>query len=110
MKKGTRLVHREKSEGAKIAVVNPRGQLPPIRQIPMAPRLNSLDGKMIYIVDTGWPYTHQLSEELYNVLSMRFPNTKFIVKDKQGGYGEDDPKLWAEIKEKSDAVIMGVGH
>lgn len=110
MKKGSRLVHKEKSEGAKIAVVNPRGQPPPRRQIPMAPRLNSLDGKMVYIVDTGWPYTHQLSDELCKVLWMRFPSTKFIVKDKNGGYGEDDPELWDEIKEKCDAVIMGVGH
>jgi hypothetical protein len=110
MKKGSRLVHRAESEEAKIEVVNPRGQLPPRRRLPMAPRLNSLDGKMIYIVDTGWPYTHQLSDELCNVLSMRFPKTEFNVKDKKGGYGEDDPELWTEIKEKCDAVIMGVGH
>jgi hypothetical protein len=91
-------------------VVNPRGQLPAIKQKPMAPRLDSLDGKTIYLVDTGWPYTHQFSEELHGVLSRRYPQTTFVLRDKRGGYGENAPELWAEIQERADAAIMGVGH
>lgn len=36
----------------KIKVVDPRGQPPTLRQVPMAPRLDSLKGKTVYIVDT----------------------------------------------------------
>jgi hypothetical protein len=93
-----------------VTVINPRGQLPPIRRIPMAPRLNSLDGKTIYVVDIRWSYTRQLAEQIAAVLSERFPKTKFVVKDKAGSYGEDDPKLWAEIKENGHGMIMSVGH
>jgi hypothetical protein len=93
-----------------VTVVNPRGQLPPIRRIPMAPRLDSLDNKTIYVVDARWPFTRQLAEQIAAVLSERFPRTNFVVKDKAGSYGEDDPKLWAEIKEKGHGMIMSVGH
>lgn len=95
----------------KIVVVDPRGQPPlDLRQTPMAPRLDSLDGKTIYIVDVRWPFTHPFSEEMYSVLSERYPNTKFVLRDKYGSYFDDDPRLWAEIQEKGDAMIMAVGH
>jgi len=110
MEKRKKAVQTSRRKGTKITVVNPRGQLPAIQQIPMAPRLDSLDGKTIYIVDVRWPYTHQFLEEVRGVFAERYPRTKFIVKEKAGSYGEDDPKLWAEIKEKGDAAIVGIGH
>jgi hypothetical protein len=91
-------------------VINPRGQFPPIQQIPMAPRLDTLDGKTIYVVDVRWPYTHQVSEEIKSVLSERYPKTTFVLRDKAGSYGEDDPGFWSYIKKKRDGVIMAVGH
>ena len=91
-------------------VINPSGQLPPIQKVSMAPRLSSLEEKTIYIVDSRWPYTRQVSEEIRNVLSERFPNTTFELRDKAGSYGEDDPVLWNEIREKGDGMIMSVGH
>ena len=38
----------------KITTVNPKGTPPSIQLIPMAPRLDSLDGKTVYLVDTGF--------------------------------------------------------
>ena len=95
---------------AKISVIDPRGYPPPIKQTPMAPRLDSLDGKTVYIVDVNWPYTHQFTEELCSVLAERYPETNFIFRDKVGRYMENDPELWAEIKEKGDAMVLAVGH
>ena len=93
-----------------ITIVNPRGQLPPIKLIPMAPRLDSIDGKTIYIVDIRWPYTQQFTEELRDILSEKYPNTKFIRREKAGSYGEADPKLWEEIKKDGDAMTLATGH
>ena len=76
----------------------------------MAPRLDNIDGKTVYIVDINWPYTRQFTEELYNVFCERYPNTKFLFRDKAGAYREDDPALWAEIKDKGDAMVMSIGH
>ena len=94
----------------KLTVLNPLGQPPAIARVPMAPRLDSLHGKTIYIVDIGFTDTHQLLTELQGLLSKRYPDTKFIVRNKIGTYFQNDPKLWAEIKEKGDAMIIGVGH
>ena len=94
----------------KVTVFNPLGQPPAIARVPMAPRLKTLHGKTIYIVDIGFTDTHQLLTELADLMGQRFPDTKFIVRNKIGTYFQNDPKLWAEIKKNGDAVIIGVGH
>jgi len=38
----------------KVEGLNPRGTPPAIQLIPMAPRLDTLDGKTVYLVDTGF--------------------------------------------------------
>lgn len=76
----------------------------------MAPRIDNLDGKTIYIVDIGFTDTHQFFTEMQKLLSARYPKTKWTVRTKIGTYFDDDPKLWSEIKEKGHGMIMGVGH
>ncbi len=98
------------AQEAKITVLNPRGIQPQIRRIPMAPRLATLDGKTIYIVDTQYPRTREFIEELFSVLKEKYPKTNWILRNKFGGYTDDDPKLWAEVKEKGHGIVMGVGH
>lgn len=95
---------------AKITVLNPRGILPPIQRIPMAERLNSLEGKTIYIIDTKFARTRDFVETLHKVLQEKFPKTTWILRDKRGNYQVDDPELWKEIKAKGHGVIMGIGH
>jgi hypothetical protein len=94
----------------KITVLNPLGQPPAIARIPMAPRIENLDGKTIYIVDINFVDTHQLFTEMQSLLSQKYPKTNWVVRTKAGTYFDDDPKLWAEIKEKGHGMIMGVGH
>jgi hypothetical protein len=93
-----------------ITVLNPRGQRPPTQLISMAPRLDSIDEKTIYIVDIRWPYTQQFTEELRNILSERYPKTKFMRREKAGPYDEADSKLWEEIQKNGDAMILAIGH
>jgi hypothetical protein len=94
----------------KITVLNPLGQPPAIKRWPMAPRLSSLDGKTIYIVDIGFTDTHQFLTEMQQLLGVKYPKTTWIVRTKTGTYFEDDQKLWSEIKEKGHGMIMAVGH
>jgi hypothetical protein len=95
---------------SRMSVLNPRGQYPPVNFIPMAPRLDSLDQKTIYIVDIRWPYTGQFTEVLQSVLSQRFPKTRFVRREKAGPYGEADVDLWQEVKEKGHGMIVATGH
>ena len=94
----------------KIVVMNPRGIQPEIRKIPMATRPATLDGKTVYIVDTKYPNTKPFVESLFEALKAKYPKTTWILRDKYAGYMDDDPKLWAEIKEKGAGAIVLLGH
>jgi hypothetical protein len=93
-----------------ITVLNPVGSPSPTPLIPMAPRLDTLEGKTIYIVDVMYPLTHQLFEEIQKVFSEKYPKTKWVVKSKAGTYFDNDQKLWEEIKANAQGMIIGVGH
>src|SRR3972149_5217541 len=94
----------------KMTVLSPRGIAPPIELVPMAPRLNTLDGKTTYIVDMNFPRTHQFFEEMQKQLGNRYPKATWVLRVKAGTYFNNDPELWAEIKEKGHGVIMGIGQ
>jgi len=97
----------------KITVLTPLGNPPSIKLKTMAPRLDTLEGKTIYVVDNVYPGSDLLLTELAAWFEREMPNTKALYKRKQaamGGFEGIDQALWAEIKEKADAVIIGLGH
>jgi hypothetical protein len=94
----------------KFTVLSPLGIPPAIKSLAMAARPNSLDGKTIYIVDDGFVGGDVLLKEMAAWFSRNMPNVNVIYRRKAGGFPDEDPALWAEIKAKGDAVIMGVGH
>jgi hypothetical protein len=97
-------------ESARITVLNPLGQPPPIARVPMAPRPAALEGKTVYIVDIGFTDTHQFFTEMQKLLSEKYPGTNWIVRTKIGTYFDNDPELWSEIKKNGHGMIIGVGH
>ena len=97
-------------EKTRITVMNPRGSPPPIRLIPMAPRLDSLDGKTVYFVDVRYPEGDVFLKEMMAWFSRNKSETKLVFRQKSGAYADNDPELWDEIREKGDAMIMAIGH
>jgi hypothetical protein len=104
------VVCTSQAEEAKITVLNPRGQPPQIPLVPMAPRLNTLDGKTVYFVDIRFVGGSSFLHEMMNWFAETMPNVKTVFREKRGPYMDNDPQLWAEIKEKGDAMIMAIGH
>jgi hypothetical protein len=95
----------------KVTVLNPLGNPPPIKLKEMAPRLDTLDGKTIYIVDDGFVGGANLLLEIQDWFKANYPKTNIVFKRKGGGgFDTEDKQLWAEIKEKGNAVIIGMGH
>ena len=99
---------------AKITVMNPAIATKLAKRVPMtAPRLDTLEGKTIYMVDNQWggpqgPY--QLFEEMQKWFAENMPGVKTVLRRTEGNMFTDDPKLWQEISEKGDAAIIGVGQ
>ncbi len=94
----------------KIAVMNPMGYPPKIEQLGMAPRLDSLDGKTVYLVDCRFDDGDILLQQMHDWFSENRPGVNAIFVRKSGVYTQDDPELFAELKGKADAVIVGTGH
>jgi len=97
--------------GRLITVLNPAVANTMARRIPLAPRLSTLEGKTIYMVDINWggpEAAMSIFEEMQAWFAKNMPSVKTVIKIKKGGYETDDPGLWQEISEKGNAVIMGV--
>jgi hypothetical protein len=93
-----------------ITVLNPMGTPPPIQLKSQAPRLDTLDGKTIYFVNTGYIGTDRLMEVMSDWFKANYPKTNVVVKRSAGGMTNVDKDLWAEIGQKGDAAIVGLGH
>ena len=96
----------------KITVLNPMGTPPPITLVPQAPRSGALDGKTIYFINTGYIGTDRLMAVMMDWFKTNYPKTNIVYKDNQSGAGLSSvsKELWAEIAEKGDASIVGLGH
>jgi hypothetical protein len=90
--------------------LTPLGTPPPIRLKSMAPRPASLAGHTVYFVDVRFMNGDVLLKEIQKVFEGQFPGIRTEFRRKTGGYLEDDPKLWAEIKENHGVMVMAIGH
>jgi hypothetical protein len=95
---------------AHFQALNPKGSPPPVKLIPMAPRLDTIHGKTIYLVDTGFMSGGVLLQQMQIWFNKNYPDVTVVFRKKAGPYMEDDPPLWKEIKEKGNAAIMAIGH
>ena len=94
----------------KVETLNPKGVPPPIQLFPMAPRLETVDGKTIFLVSDGFAGADRFLNQIAVWFSKNKPSVKTIYRLKAGGYFDNDPKLMAEIKASGNAMIMAYGH
>lgn len=99
-----------KAGTGKIVTLNPKGTPPPIQLVPMAKRLDSLDGKTIYLVSDGFPGADHFLDQVSKWFAKNMPSVKTVYRLKAGAFADDDPKLNTEIKANGNAVIMAIGH
>jgi hypothetical protein len=75
----------------------------------MAPRLENLSGKTVYLVNQGFGGSDLFMEQFQAWFAENMPTVKTVIRRKTGFIFRDDTKdLWGEIREKGDAVIFGV--
>ena len=95
-----------------ITVLNPAIANQLADRVPLAPRLDTLAGKTIYLVDDNWGGMGEksiLHDEMQAWFAGHTPAVKIVRKIKRGNFVTDDPALWKEIADnKGDGVIIGV--
>jgi hypothetical protein len=96
--------------GDRLKVYNPMGFPPKVTHKPLAPRLNTLDGKTVYLVDCRFDDSDIFLKQMQAWFSENMPSVKTVFKPINSVYTKDDPATWEEIKENGDAAVVGVGH
>ena len=92
----------------RIQVHDPRGFPPTVTGKRLAPRLETLDGKVLYLVDCLFDNSDVFMAQLEDWFSGHFPKTEIrTVRPKESWV--DDPDLRAVIEQEGDAAILGVG-
>ena len=75
----------------------------------LAPRPDSLNGRTVYLVDTGFGGSGKFLDQMQAWFADNMPSVKTLRRRKTGNIFRDDTKdLWAEIKENGQAAILGV--
>jgi hypothetical protein len=89
------------------SVLDPRGIWPKIERIPLSPRLSSLKGKRIYIINSwgGGTGFETIFSKIAEILRERQPDIDVTIKGRNTGYSLDDPELWKEMQVNADAFI-----
>jgi hypothetical protein len=95
----------------KVRVLNPTPPNRMVDRIPLAPRLNTLEGKTLFLVDIGWGGENaapSIYGEMKAWFAQNMPSVKIEVRRVKGFYMQDQPELLKEISEKGDAAMFGI--
>src|SRR3989442_13423347 len=94
----------------KIAVLNPAGFRPKVTLKELAPRLPTLEGTTVSLVDCRFDASDVFLKQMQAWFAEHMPGVRTIFKPISSVYLNDDPATWEEINARGDAAIVGVGH
>jgi hypothetical protein len=99
------------SSEKKIRVLNPTPPNRMVDRVPLTPRLDTLEGKTIFMVDIGWGGPNaapSIYKEMKAWFAENMPTVKVEVRSIKGFYMQPQPELLKEISEKGDAAMFGI--
>lgn len=87
----------------------PGDEKPAMSSSSPAKRLDMLENKTVYLVDTGFGGSYNFMLQLQKWFKENMPSVTTVRKRKPGHvFIDDNNELWEEIKVKGDAVVLGV--
>ena len=92
----------------KIAVHDPRGYPPKVTGKRLAPRLESLDGKVIFLVDCQFDNSDAFMAQLREWFAEHLPGVKTRIIETRESW-VDDADMRATVAREGDGAILGVG-
>ena len=100
----------------RLTVHDPRGYPPKVSAQRLAPRQETLDGKLVYLVDCLFDNSDVFMDQMQQWFAERLPSVRTRIV-RPGGVREftpskawaDDPEMIATIRADGDGAIVGVG-
>jgi hypothetical protein len=92
----------------KLTVLDPTGLPPKVTGRGLAPPLEALAGKTVFLVDVGFENSDTFMTELQGWFSQHEPNVRTNVVRWRNQHAPD-PDLCNRIRAEGDAAILGVG-
>jgi hypothetical protein len=92
----------------KLTVLDPRGYAPSVEGKALAPSLETVEGKRLYLVDGRFNGSGAFMDQLQGWFAEHLPTVKTRVIRWREPF-EDDPEASQEIQENADGAILGVG-
>jgi hypothetical protein len=95
----------------KITVLNPAVANKMPERLPLSPRLDTLEGKTLFMVDIGWggpDAAPSVYAEIQAWFAKNMPSVKTQIRRIKGSYDSDYPDLWKEIATKGNAALVGI--
>ena len=97
-------------DGARLSVLNPMGYPPRVTPKDMAPRLETLDGKTVFLVDCRFDDSDIFLKQMQAWFGEHMPGVRAELIRLSSVYTRDDPETWQKVQAEGDAAIVGVGH
>ncbi len=92
----------------KLTVHDPRGYPPKVAGKRLAPRLDSMDGKKVYLVDCLFDNSEEFMDQMEDWFDQHLPGVQTQkIKPRQSWV--DDPDMRAAVEADGDAAVLGVG-
>src|SRR4051812_25869727 len=98
------------STDGRLTVLNPLGYPPKISPKALAPRLDSLNGKTVFLVDCRFDDADVFLAQVQAWFAEHLPAVETRPGRLASGYTRGDPELWEHIRANGDAALLGVGH
>jgi len=97
-----------------ITVMNPAIATKFVERVPLGPRIDTVEGKTIFLVDMQWggpEAAYSVFEEMKAWFAQKMPSVKIEIRRISGGpFANDDEALRKEIvAQKAGGVVIGIG-
>ena len=94
-----------------VTVLNPAISTKMAERIPLGPRLNTLEGKTIYLYDTQWggpEAAYSVYEEMQGWFARNMPSVKTEIYKGTGWMSDDKGFVKEAAANKVDGIIIGI--
>ena len=98
-----------KKEMVELKLLNPRGEIEPIREFAPAPRVKELAGKKIALIHNTKAGASTFLDAVEELLKVKYPTAAFIRQFTTTINLAREPEFYDEVANTCDAFIFGAG-